>query len=290
MDGFTLDGRHFFVKRDDLTDPRYSGNKLRKLTTLLSTPPKRYTTVVSHGGIQSNAMLSIAHLASAKGWDFHYYCKTIPPWLKANPSGNFEAALQLGMSVHEVAPSQYRSTVESVERLCGGDALFIPQGGADPVAEAGIRILAEEILSWYEEAGLETLTVATPSGTGTTALYLRKHLPENIEVLTTPVVGDEEYLTAQWRRLEPDAERLPTILHETGKWAFAKPQKRFYEIWQRMREAGIEFDLIYAPKMWLEIMTAYETLEKPLLYIHSGGVSGNVSQLENYRFRGLLDA
>lgn len=43
--------------------------------------------------------------------------------------------------------------------------------------------------------------------------------------------------------------------------------------------AGVEFDLLYAPAMWIAILE--QTTEK-ITYIHSGGVSGNQSMLERY--------
>ena len=287
MDRFSVGGRSFFVKRDDLTDPRYSGNKLRKLTTLLTLPPHRYTTLVSYGGAQSNAMLSIAYLARAKGWDFHYYCKTLPERLKSDPQGNLKRALELGMNLHEVAHEGFYEQIASIRNACRGGALFIPRGGADPIAEAGVKRLADEIVAWMEEEGLEHLTVATPSGTGTTALYLRKYLPGGVEVVTTPVVGDEEVLRRQWRALEPEGP-FPVILHATGKWPFAKPRREYLDIWKRLEAAGIAFDLIYAPKMWLELLKARERLKELVLYVHSGGVSGNETQLEKYRYKGWL--
>ena len=37
----SLDGRAFYVKRDDLADPFLAGNKFRKLHALLETPPQK---------------------------------------------------------------------------------------------------------------------------------------------------------------------------------------------------------------------------------------------------------
>jgi len=47
---------------------------------------------------------------------------------------------------------------------------------------------------------------------------------------------------------------------------------------------GGEFDLLYAPSMWLALLE--ETKEK-ILYIHSGGVSGNESMLQRYKAKGI---
>ena len=232
-------------------------------------------------------MLSLAHLAAMKGWRFDYYAKALPKWLKAEPMGNLAAALRLGMRLHEVAPKDFYETIETLRGNLDEETCFVPQGGADTIAEEGVKALAGEIVTWQKEAGIAAFTVTTPSGTGTTALYLRKFLPSSVEVVTTPAVGDAEVLKAQWERLDPEAPR-PMILDGERKWPFAKPRRDFYEIWRELFDAGVEFDMIYAPKMWLALLKAYDGVQKPILYIHSGGVSGNESQLVQYRFKGLI--
>jgi len=42
---------------------------------------------------------------------------------------------------------------------------------------------------------------------------------------------------------------------------------------------GIEFDLLYAPGMWKALL---EQTSEDILYIHSGGVTGNESMLKRY--------
>ena len=53
-------GKPVYIKRDDLIDPCLSGNKFRKLYALTVTDSSKYNQVISYGGNQSNAMLSIA--------------------------------------------------------------------------------------------------------------------------------------------------------------------------------------------------------------------------------------
>ncbi|WP_457598486.1 pyridoxal-phosphate dependent enzyme [Hydrogenimonas sp.] len=287
VEPFRWRGLDLFVKRDDLIDPRFSGNKFRKLYTLFKLPNERYRSVVSYGGAQSNAMLSIAYLAAMKGWHFRYYVKEVPKWLKERPVGNLARALELGMQLHEIPHGAFYDTVERVRASLESAELFIPQGGADPVAAEGVAKLAEEIVAWARRTGVERFSVALPSGTGTTALFLAKSLPETVTVATTPVVGDEETLLRQWAKLAPEGGPLPKILHSFGKHPFAKPHPAFLKVYRELKEGGIEFDLIYAPKMWIELGRAAASLPGPILYIHSGGVSGNLSQLQNYRFRGI---
>ncbi|MDX9756361.1 MAG: 1-aminocyclopropane-1-carboxylate deaminase/D-cysteine desulfhydrase, partial [Sulfurimonas sp.] len=59
IDKIFLDGRAFYVKRDDLVDPFLAGNKFRKLYALLQTPSNKLNQIISYGGTQSNAMLAI---------------------------------------------------------------------------------------------------------------------------------------------------------------------------------------------------------------------------------------
>lgn len=280
-------GLDFFVKRDDLIDPRFSGNKFRKLYSLFKFNSNDYSKVISYGGAQSNAMLSIAYLAAMKGWEFVYYVKKIPKRLESSPSGNLRRALELNMKLRQLPHSIFYESIEKIRRGISEDEIFIPQGGADPVAAEGVKVLADEIKEWMCCNSIESLSVATPSGTGTTALFLAKYLPESVDVVTTPVVGDEETLRLQWQKLHSEGESLPKILASLKKHPFAKPDIRFLEAWRSLKRSGILFDLIYAPKMWLELEVFYEELKKPVLYIHSGGVSGNESQLQKYRFKGI---
>ncbi len=91
-----LEGRKFYVKRDDLIDPFLAGNKYRKLYTLLQTPPSKLSKVISYGGTQSNAMLAIAALCKKKGWEFVYYTKPLSKEQKELSCGNYAHAIALG--------------------------------------------------------------------------------------------------------------------------------------------------------------------------------------------------
>ena len=182
-----FNGNTFYLKRDDLLHHQFSGNKARKLMSLLATPSTDFKKLLSYGSAQSNAMYSLACLAHLKGWQFEYYVKHIPSWLKENPIGNYRAALDLGMQItsmqnedSDLHPGQYITRVRGLKK----DDFFMPEGGRASIAELGVKKLAQELIEWIEENNITSCAVALPSGTGTTALYLQKHLkPLNIEVL-----------------------------------------------------------------------------------------------------------
>lgn len=274
-----LDGREFLVKRDDLIDPYLAGNKYRKLYTLLQTPKEKYTRLISYGGTQSNAMLAIAALCKRKGWQFVYYTKELSRRQKDNPLGNYAAALSLGMEHKEIAADLYRDFIASLALTLADDVCLVHQGGALQEAKEGLSVLAEELQLQLRECENTPQALATPSGTGTTALFLALAMPE-FTIYTTPCVGDVAYLEQQMLALHPKLPPNLKILTPKKKYHFAKPYKEFLYLYKKLNSAGIEFDLLYAPAMWQALL---EQTDERILYIHSGGVSGNDSMLGRYR-------
>lgn len=274
-----LDARVFYVKRDDLIDPFLAGNKFRKLYTLLQTPSNKLDKIISYGGTQSNAMLAIAAMCKEKKWEFIYYTKPLSDTLKNENCGNFYHAKKLGMQHFEIEHQYYKDFIASLRFNLDEKTFIVDQGGAVMEAKEGLRVLAEEI----READLGVKSLATPSGTGTTALFLALMLPE-YKIYTIPCVGDEAYLREQISSFHKIPDNL-IILKPQKKYHFAKPYKEFLEIGQKLFESGIEFDLIYAPSLWISLLGQ---TDEEIIYIHSGGVSGNESMLKRYEKKGFL--
>ena len=278
-----LKGKLFYLKRDDLIHPDFSGNKARKFYYYLINDFPYIDKIVSYGSNQSNAMYSLSVLAKMKGWEFEYYADHISDYLKKNPQGNYKRALENGMR----AVSSEQLSVSSEQSLRGGDVLFIEEGGRQSEAEMGVRMLAEEIVDWQRESNIEELNVFLPSGTGTTALFLQKnitlHSSLKTTVFTTPCVGDADYLKKQFLLLESDAMFHPVILDTPKKYHFGKLYRESYKIWLKLRkETGVEFDLLYDPKGWMTVLGHLDRLSEPILYIHQGGLIGNESMLPRY--------
>jgi 1-aminocyclopropane-1-carboxylate deaminase/D-cysteine desulfhydrase-like pyridoxal-dependent ACC family enzyme len=274
----SLGGRVFFVKRDDLIDPFLAGNKYRKLYSLLQTPKEHYTTVISYGGTQSNAMLAIASLCKSKNWKFIYYSKPISEVAKNLNTGNFFQAKNLGMIHEEIMLENYKDFIASLRVQINPRSLLLDQGASDKAAKLGLEVLAKEI----RESKLSLKSLATPSGTGTTSLYLALALPE-YKVYTTACIGGTQYLKEQMSALAKIPDNL-IILEPSKKYHFAKPYPEFFTMYKNLLQTGIEFDLLYAPLMF---QTLLEQVSEDVLYIHSGGVSGNESMLKRYERKGL---
>ena len=259
--------KEFLLKRDDLLDSRFSGNKARKLHYYLNKDLKNIKKIISHGSPQSNAMYSISELAKLRGVLFDYYVDHVASYLKENPHGNFRFALANGMYIVE-AP---------FPEVIKDDELFIPEGGHFKEAEYGVKILAEEL----KELDVD---IFLPSGTGTTALYLQKNLKQ--KVYTCACVGGDSYLKKQFFELESDANLHPVILKMDKKYHFGKLYREFFEIWIELKkDTGIEFDLLYDPLGWITVQKHLKEFKKELLYIHQGGIIGNESMLLRYKRR-----
>ncbi|RUM73631.1 MAG: 1-aminocyclopropane-1-carboxylate deaminase/D-cysteine desulfhydrase [Sulfurovum sp.] len=274
-------GHEMYIKRDDLLHPSFSGNKARKFWYFFHNEFPNIKKIVSYGSTQSNAMYSLSVLAKMRGWEFDYYTSHLSDYLKENLHGNFKYALRNGMNLIEQEEKPQQSSIENRETL------FIQEGGRDFFAEDGLKVLADEIMEWKEQNGIEEFNIFLPSGTGTTALFLAKSFvgmrATRPTVFTVPCVGDSNYLKKQFYMLEKDEQYHPTILEPSKKRHFGKLYKESYTIWIKLRqEMGIEFDLLYDPIGWITLLENPKILDKPTLYIHQGGLIGNESMLPRY--------
>ena len=274
IDIITFEGHSFYLKRDDLLHPDFSGNKARKFHYFLKNDFPDITKIVSYGSAQSNAMYSLSVLAKMRGWEFEYFVEYISDYLLENPHGNYKVALDNGM---QITVGSMQST-ENIDK----NTLFIEEGGRQKEAEFGIKLLAKEIIEWQKENNIKELNIFLPSGTGTTALFLQKSLPNNI-VYTNPCVGDSTYLKKQFSELEEEVKYHPTIVSLEKKHHFGKLYKDNYKIWLKLQQqTGVVFDLLYDPLGWRTLLAYSEVFSKPTLYIHQGGVLGNESMLPRY--------
>lgn len=272
VETISFEGHSFYVKRDDLLHSDFSGNKARKFYYYLQNDFPHITKIVSYGSAQSNAMYSLSVLAKIRGWEFEYYVDHVADYLLENPHGNYAGAIKNGMQIH-VGRGVPTPT---------NNILFIEEGGRQKEAEYGIKLLAQEIIDWQKENEIKELNIFLPSGTGTTALFLQKHLPNN-SVYTNPCVGDSGYLKKQFSELEHDEKHHPKILSLDKKYHFGKLYRENYKIWLKLQQqTGVVFDLLYDPLGWRTLLSFTEVLKTPILYIHQGGLLGNESMLPRY--------
>ena len=270
--------KSLYIKRDDLLDEKFSGNKARKFYYFLENDFPNIKKIISYGSAQANSLYSLSVLAKMKNLKLDFYVNHISSFLKQNPQGNYKASLENGANIIEKQNCDFQTFIE--EKLLDEQSLFIEEGGRVKEAEYGIKILADEIILWAKENSIKDLKIMLPSGTGTTALFLQKNLP--FEVLTVACVGGAEYLKKQFFHLEKDEDIHPTILQMPKKYHFGKLYKEFFDIWQELKyETKIEFDLLYDPLGFLSLYSSVY-MDYDILYIHQGGILGNITMIERY--------
>jgi 1-aminocyclopropane-1-carboxylate deaminase/D-cysteine desulfhydrase-like pyridoxal-dependent ACC family enzyme len=263
---------NFLIKRDDLLDSEFSGNKARKFYHLLQGDFSHINNIVSSGSNQSNAMYSLSVLAKIKKWNFSYYVSHIPQYLLENPNGNYKYALENGMKIYEKD-----TPIENKK-----DTLYINEGGANYEAKYGLKILADELNSYIKQNNLYDIKVYLPSGTGTTALFLNQFL--DVDVLTCACVGSDEYLKQQFSLLQKDENLHPTILKKEKKFHFGKLYKSNWDIYRELKtDTNITFDLLYDPIAWQTLFYNQDKIDiNKILYIHQGGLIGNITMIQRY--------
>ncbi|WP_089189260.1 1-aminocyclopropane-1-carboxylate deaminase [Campylobacter sputorum] len=268
----------FFILRDDLIDGDFNGNKARKLEYFLHCDISKFDKIVSYGSNQSNAMYSISVFAKRHNLDFIYVCDHIGNKLKENPVGNFKFAIENGMKYFVDKDRE-----NFAKNLVDTKTLFIKEGVAQKEAEFGFIKQAEFIDNFSKKQNIK-FDIFLPSGTGASAAYLSKNIKFN--VFTTPCVGDTNYLKEQIYEL--DSNSKVQILNPPKKYTFGDIKKELYEIYKELLdETKIEFDLIYDTVGFLTLFSNLDKFKNPILYIHQGGIIGNISQLERYRYKGI---
>lgn len=273
-----LCGKEISIKRDDLLDlgiADFNGNKARKFLELLH---RDFALLVSFGGNQSNAMRALGALAQARDTQLYYITPQPSKFLRDNPMGNF--AFGLTHNVRYIfAPAGSR--VETLAHLAheiyeevryDKHTLFIPQGGSEELALRGMRELANELREMY---GSDIL-VCMSAGSGVSArsfVRAQRELGDSMELLALCCAGE---IGGDCRTLCAD-------------FAFGALREEVWAMYHRLMAQGIEFDLLYDCVGFVLLERALESgyfsdkdLAKPWVFVHSGGISGNVSQILRY--------
>ncbi|KAG7391720.1 hypothetical protein PHYPSEUDO_003795 [Phytophthora pseudosyringae] len=321
-------GQRVHVKRDDVF--HLAGNKMRKMYYFVRQRDAFFADahLFSWGGSQSNAMLALAQLASARRVPFTYFSRELRLQDGVDAvEGNLALARSLGMRHVQLPPDAYHELARTRDFAASLDAelrpppgsrsLYVPQGAAFPEAQDGVQLLAEEINAYVQtQWPVKRFSVVLPCGTGTTALYLAQHLRAEIKLYAVPCVGDAAYLQQQFRRLidedpslQPQTASLPRVLTPKRKSRFGRLWWPLYDTYHEvLQETQVDFDLVYGAFAWHTLFSDEEVLdevlgrsrtvvsahgtptksepsdggERELLYIHTGGTSGNATMLARY--------
>lgn len=275
IDRVNFRGIKLYILRDDLLGI-FNGNKARKLEYLLNADLTRYTTLISYGSSQSNAMQALSIFCKEKNLEFKYVISHLSQNFTKNLTGNLKTALENNMHLYISEDRQ-----NYARSLMNESSIFVKEGVAQAQAELGFITQAKQIMEFARHKG-KIFDIFLPSGTGTSAAYLAKHI--DFDVYTVPCVGDKFYLKEQIDQIVPNSK--VKILNPPKKYHFANPKIELYEIYKDfLDETGIELDLIYDPVGILTLLKHKDNFKNSILYIHQGGLNGNESQILRYKHK-----
>lgn len=184
------------------------------------------------------------------------------------------------------------------EEQVPGSVLFIPRGVSSEVADEGLAELAKEIHEHFASnfPNKTSLITFLPAGTGTTAMFLHRHLHrlarlQNAHYTPTTfavsIAMKPHHLISRLQQSYPDDPSFPEVIHPSGpRIRFAEPNARVKATWCCMKRKGLDLDLIYGPIAWmalLERLPSFDLDTAEVYYIHTGGLTGNDSQLKRYQ-------
>jgi 1-aminocyclopropane-1-carboxylate deaminase len=155
--------------------------------------------------------------------------------------------------------------------------------------------LAREIFEHFRNIAphKNQIHVYLPSGTGTTAHFLHRNLlllSENTGIqpytVGVSIAMTPQNLLASVQRSHPAEPGYPIFAHPSqGRIRFAEPNARVKSMWCFMKRKGIDLDLIYGPVAWMllfEQLPSIDHSKAEVYYVHTGGLTGNASQLKRY--------
>ena len=203
-----------FVKRDDMTDLAFGGNKTRKLEFLFADAKnKGVDVVISTGAVQSNCAYMVAAAARRLGM------KPILVLVGKEPDvydGNLLLDKLLSAKIHFI--DRYGPHVEDLMnsladeyKAKGHKPYVIPVGASTPSTVPGYALAMEELVNQFNELGEKINFVVCACGTGGTQAGLllgTKLLDVPAKILGTSVFASKADASKTVARLINDSAKL----------------------------------------------------------------------------------
>jgi len=166
-----LGGPRLFVKRDDMTDLAFGGNKARKLEFLFADAKnKGADVVISTGAVQSNCACMVAAAARRLGM------KPVLVLVGKEPDdydGNLFLDKLLSAEIHFIDGSgphveDLMNSLTEEFKAKGRKPYVIPVGASVPLTVPGYALAMEELVNQFREIGERIDYVVCACGTGGT--------------------------------------------------------------------------------------------------------------------------
>ena len=280
-------GIELYIKRDDLIDPLISGNKWRKLKyTLEKAKSENKHQIISFGGAYSNHLLALASASAKFGFTSIAFVRGDE---EQKENEMLSISRLLGMQIIRVSREEYKNKTVLFEKHFGEDteAYFVDEGGISAEGSLGCEEIVYELQEEYSDIFLA-------AGTGcTTAGIINAINKKQLSTMVHTVIvhqGTEEVKNNITLYSLPTT-RYPILdtrysIHDTQlRYAQHNPELLQFCI-NFQRNTGILLDPIYTGKA---LMKCYEWMKEnegktlKILFIHTGGLLGNLGKLEAYR-------
>jgi D-cysteine desulfhydrase len=287
-------GLNISIKRDDLTDLVFGGDKPRKLEyEVAQALAHGADTLVTCGSSQSNH----ARLTTAAARKVGMQCAVVLSRDRYQAfQGNLLTVYLMGAQVHLVESSDHWNLEQQARDLCetlrsqGRIPHYIPVSGTTPHSCLGYVRCGLEVASQIIDQGLQLDAIYVPFGTGGIFTGLLLALRE--KSITCPLIGISvnrkrepcyENLEMWWAALchllehDPHLPRMPFEIYDDfiGR-EYGDPTEASLDAIQLMAQTeGILLDPVYSGKMTSGFLAHHATgrwsPSSQVLLLHSGG-------------------
>ena len=197
------------LKRDDLTGLETTGNKVRKLEYVVADAlAKGATTLVTHGGFQSNHCRATAAIGAKLGLKVRLILRSVEQ--KPEVDGNLFLDHLFGAEITLHHPDEYNGkrkdligAAMSAERAAGRTPYFFPVGASVPLGCWGyVRCVAELVQQLGRDTKVDVFSAVSSAGTHA-GLMLGKALfgLDQWRMVGIPVSDSVEYFQKELRQL-----------------------------------------------------------------------------------------
>jgi 1-aminocyclopropane-1-carboxylate deaminase len=259
------------IKREDLNHPLVSGNKWWKLKyNLKEALDNDYDTLLTYGGAYSNHIFATAAAANEIGLKSVGIIRGEEPRV-LNPMLSF--ALKQGMQLYYVARDVYRKKSPNDEYLKRfGNFYWIPEGGSNALAVAGVREFAAKLPLEYDY-------LCCAVGTGGTLSGLIEGVSTDKKIIGFTVLKGGEFITEEIKKLSTISKERANwqMIHDYHAGGYARKDTDLIDFMNEFQMIhDIPLEHVYTAKMLNGI---YDLIAKgffkrgaTILAIHTGGI------------------
>ena len=289
-----LAGPRLFVKRDDMTDLAFGGNKARKLEFLFADAKnKGADVVISVGAVQSNCACMVASAARRLGMKPVLVLVGKEPDV---PDGNLLLDKLLSAEIHFIDGSgphveDFMNRLADKFREKGHNPYIIPAGASIPSTVPGYALAMEELVNQFNQIGENLDYVVCACGTGGTQAGLilgAKLLDIKTKILSASVFASKADATQTITKLvngaaelfDVDLSLVPeevTVFDDYIKEGYGVLNSEVTEAIKLVAETeGIFLDPVYTGKAMVALIDlvkkGYFKEDDNVVFFHTGGL------------------